>query len=298
MTISKKFYKIFLVIFPVFLVFTFWGCKSKNDIKASHTEKPTPTATVFPSPSATPTHILTTTPSPLSTSSPSDYEDHVYLSYKGKGCCQNLSGKVILTVVFVDDEISVWDAEAIESERIFIQNELVLLTHDAQKYDVQLEIKAEYMHISVDGEVGKPAESPQWLAKIAEKLEISPALEINSILEKKYATDEAPVIFILNRTGRAYASSGKTETWPEFALIYSEEDAFRHELYHLYGAVDFYLYKDALAASKIFLPNTIMSSGTETDPLTAYQIGWADTLSASALSFLESTAHITSKDIT
>ena len=39
-------------------------------------------------------------------------------------------------------------------------------------------------------------------------------------------------------------------------------------------------------------------SGTETDPLTAYQIGWADTLSASALSFLESTAHITSKDIT
>lgn len=298
MTISKKFHKIFLVIFPVFLVFTFWGCKSKNDIKASPTEKSTPTATVLPSPSATPTHILTTTTSPLSTSSPSDYKDHVYLSYKGKGCCQNLSGKVILTVVFVDDDISVWDAETIESERIFIQNELVLLTHDAQKHNIQLEIKAEYLHISVEGEVGKPAESPQWLAKIAEKLEISPSSEINSILEEKYSVEEAPVMFILNRKGRAYASSGKTDTWPEFALIYANEDAFRHELYHLYGAVDFYLHDDALAASKSFLSNTIMSSGTETDPLTAYQIGWTDTLSAAAINFLEKTSHITQKDIT
>jgi hypothetical protein len=63
-----------------------------------------------------------------------------------------------------------------------------------------------------------------------------------------------------------------------------------HELYHLYGAIDYYDYDGegvAKAASKYFPKSVMACAGNSIDDLTAYILGWTDTLSKKANKFLE-----------
>ena len=71
-----------------------------------------------------------------------------------------------------------------------------------------------------------------------------------------------------------------------------------HELLHQFGAIDLYYPKTVSRWSKQLLGKSIMREydGTIVDELTAYLIGWIDSVSEETFAFLQNTAAITSKE--
>lgn len=117
-------------------------------------------------------------------------------------------------------------------------------------------------------------------------------------LERDWGVASAPVVFVLNKPGRAAAYSSYSEGAEEYLTVYSSEySTFCHELLHLYGARDYYYPMAVSDAAATFLPDSIMLSGGTVDELTAYTVGWTKSLGRQAIGFLRATSHLTQKDL-
>ena len=67
-----------------------------------------------------------------------------------------------------------------------------------------------------------------------------------------------------------------------------------HELLHQFGAVDFYFPERVRQTAERYLPDNVMRSRCYVvDDLTAFLVGWRETLSAYVLCFLQDTMWIT-----
>ena len=64
-----------------------------------------------------------------------------------------------------------------------------------------------------------------------------------------------------------------------------------HELLHQFGAIDFYFPREIEAIAKKYIGDSIMcnSSVDTVDDLTAYLVGWKDTVSENSYLFLKET---------
>ena len=65
----------------------------------------------------------------------------------------------------------------------------------------------------------------------------------------------------------------------------------------LYGARDYYFPAAVSAAAGTYLQDSIMSNGKTVDSLTAYTVGWTDTLTMGAKGFLDTVAFLTREDL-
>lgn len=222
---------------------------------------------------------------------PAHLQNHVYLDKRNSGYCEYLTGKVVVTVIFVSDPDGSWTEEAINTAKTDLQAAVSRITSDAAGYGAQVDLSLQYKTAStsvkiVDGNTVDWAESALSSAGLPERRKIS------LYLEDLYGADSAPVVFIANHGGRANANyiSGN-----EYAVLYEDVHPFYHELSHIFGAKDFYFPQDVKKLSETYLPNSIMvdSENGVMEDLTAYLIGWTDTLSSNALEFLEKTAYLT-----
>ena len=99
-------------------------------------------------------------------------------------------------------------------------------------------------------------------------------------------------MFVLNKTGRASASISNVEWITMFHK--SGYNGFQHELLHVFGAKDFYYPKEVEQWATKHFPESIMnSSDEEVDTLTAYLVGWTDTVADNAIAFLKDSIAIT-----
>jgi len=117
-----------------------------------------------------------------------------------------------------------------------------------------------------------------------------------------YMQECMPIIFLLNEGGRAYACANASETYNDYLICFNNStvSSFSHELLHLYGAVDYYYPLAYQEAAQKYFPQSIMfttEEHKEFDGLTAYIIGWTDTLDENARAFLEDTRHIRQEDL-
>jgi len=253
--------------------------ETKAPVKNETTKKPT---------------VTTDTPS---VSSPDDkYRDNVYLNSKDIGGCTTLRDNVLITFIFLNDSESSWDNTSRSSMKTALNSEIKKIESEASSYGVSLSISSDYKNASISSNTGRGSSTDGWVKDACKAAGFSYSDYLNwNIANSHDNIWSAPVVFLINKDGRAYATSSISISAFEFAVIFNDTEALRHELYHLYGAHDYYYPDDAKKlANKHFGENVMLDSDCkEVDSLTAYLIGWTDTPDKAASAFLDATSHFT-----
>ena len=173
---------------------------------------------------------------------------------------------------------------------------------EAASYGVSLDLSMEYHLATVDMELPDD-DTDAWADAALASVGLPPSATASADLEAEYGVDEAPILFYLNHSGRAYALPYQNGNFSEYAIFFNADEGavrYRHELYHLFGAKDFYYPAEVTSVAESYFQNSTMLVSEEavTDDLTAYLIGWTDTPSDSALAFLQDTAYLTPEYMT
>lgn len=214
-----------------------------------------------------------------------DPQGHPLLSCRQGGNVHQLRGNILITVYLVKDKTTSWTPAA-EADYRRAHNEAVqYMEQEALRRQIPLRIHTVYKQIRVSYTC--TVSDWSWSDKLAA---ICPPDSVPGY-------DERPVIIAVNKKLRSFAySKEKTNgilmsASREYCVIGRDDCCFtgstiRHELFHLFGAPDLYMPQKVKAMASRCLPASIMNDGLVTDDLTAYCIGWTDTLSPVALGFL------------
>lgn len=228
---------------------------------------------------------------------PSASKNNVFLNTRDQGISASLTGDVLITTVFVSDKSTSWTKAEMNAIKEGHETMTKAILAEAKAWGVDLKLTLEYRTASVTDNLAT-ASHKDWYEDALKSAGLSATASED--LEKSRKVKEAPVLFYLDLTGRAFASSsaGKSNR-TEYAVFYSGDSGaanYRHELYHLFGAKDFYYPAEVESLGKKYFPNsTMLTAGKDasTDSLTAYLIGWTDQLDATAKTFLSETNWIT-----
>ncbi|MBE6708898.1 MAG: hypothetical protein E7578_06625 [Ruminococcaceae bacterium] len=221
-------------------------------------------------------------------------KDHYYMISKGIGSCEELIGKTLVYFVFLNDAESSWDEAALAATQNELITEMKKLKGEADEHGAELSLFYRFNEASIEGTTGTE-NNDEWKDAAAAALGYSSVLDIQNTIESETEYNSVPVIFVLNKNGRAASSYRYGSTGEESTVLYTNEIAsFRHELFHIYGMRDLYYPDETEAAAEKHLPGSVMldPSGI-VDEFTAYIIGWTDTISDSAKAFLDDTAKLT-----
>lgn len=215
---------------------------------------------------------------------------NVYLAQKECGCCKTLTGDVAISVILVSDDAGQWDEETAANLKTTLETGKTNVLEDAASCEAELSLTFYYYNADLTGEICNTGKKDNWRESALKRAGLPAVSRLHKKLTKQYDAKEAPVIFAFNKPGRAYARRGMGE----YFVMFSDSDAFtfQHELSHIFGAADFYYPKEVKNLAATHLTDTIMITGESVDALTAYLIGWKDTVDDNALEFLKNTKHL------
>jgi hypothetical protein len=224
---------------------------------------------------------------------PKEMRDHVLKGSRGSGISATLTGDVLITVVFVNDPTSAWTADKIASAKAGDAAMAAEIQTQAAAYGAKLKITMEYRQATVN--ITEEADSQSWAERVIANAGLGSISTASAELERTRGVKEAPILLYVNATERSFARPNSTGD-TEYAIIWDyQSGTSMHELFHLFGAPDYYMPRSVKACAQRYCPNSPMLGGSNavTDDLTAYLIGWTDTLSGQALAFLRDTAYVT-----
>lgn len=215
---------------------------------------------------------------------------HYILQRKNSGYSDELVGDVLITFVMVDDPESAWSDEELSLFQSQIPAEAQFLEHEAARYDVDLDIRVQYIQCSVNKAL-KRGDEEAWRNAALKAAGLPRAGKVSKHLKKTFGADQAPVFFCVSRDGRSYASHSRGRIPFEYGIIYREAGACAHELCHQFGAMDYYYPEEIKQLAQKIFPNSIMltSVDRQVDELSAYVMGWTDSPSPDAQRFIEQT---------
>lgn len=225
-----------------------------------------------------------------------DSRTHYYMQRKGIGYCEKLTGDVHILFVWVDDAISAWNDSDKQTVLFELEKGIQMLETQAKAQNVELSFSQEYIESKIDIEAGEFQKD--WKNEALVAAGYKSVGETQQEIEQKRGVSSAPIVFLLNCNGRAYAYSRSLERGAESVALYaSDPSAFAHEILHLYGAVDLYVLDETIELAERLLPQSIMLYGDEIDDLTMYLIGWKTELTPAAAEFLTETQTLTAEYI-
>lgn len=224
---------------------------------------------------------------------PDTYDRHLLMNCKGLGSCHTLTGRVLLTMIMVSDSSAKWTKDALEQYKLEQAVATQKLLREAGQYGADVTIWFNYLECSIDGTVTME-NYHEWATAALAAAGLPPMEEACKHLKELYDVKEAPVFFCVNYPGRSFALEWNAGDYFEYSVLYSEHADYRHELNHLFGATDFYFPDIVSQLADKYLPNSIMKGNEDpvTDSLTAYLIGWTDTLTPEAKAFIDETSWI------
>lgn len=225
-----------------------------------------------------------------------EYTDHLVFQSVNLGSCRELTGDVAIQVVFVDGDEGAWDEKNMDEYKKAMGQAYDQLTRWGRDYGQEVRISLRYAHTAESMDLDF-LDSDAWADHVLNNADL-PARGDDSV----YMQECMPIIFLLNEGGRAYACANASETYNDYLICFNNStvSSFSHELLHLYGAVDYYYPLAYQEAAQKYFPQSIMfttEEHKEFDGLTAYIIGWTDTLDENARAFLEDTRHIRKEDL-
>lgn len=233
---------------------------------------------------------------PLSapTASAGGQEEHFLLADQAVGVCKKLVGDTVISIVRVDVPSAVWDEGSKDRLTRRVDAAAAWLEAQAAAYGASLAVEVRYYTAAADAEPAIDGDSNLWAEQV---------LGSDAALPRFWAEEgqepAGPVLFCLNTIGRDFSLGNRGEDVAEYAVFYCADtiDSLEHELMHLYGASDYYVYEKLEAAARQLCPDSVMlnSDGEKkaVDSLTAYVIGWTDTLDDAAQTMLSATAALT-----
>ena len=227
---------------------------------------------------------------------PSNLMGNVFLGCRGQGDCRSLTGKVLLTVIMVDDSESSWNVLAISDYKKKQAAATAKLQAEAKRYGVSLNIGMHYLRSRIEGTFSIQDFSG-WVSKALRGAGLPQEEEVIPMLRRNAGVKEAAIIFAVNRPGRAFAIARNIQKAFEYTIVYGEDADYRHELLHLFGAKDFYYPADVKKIAEKYFSDSIMMrtyGDVKVDELTAYLVGWTDKVSDKIQRFLTETSWVTS----
>lgn len=225
---------------------------------------------------------------------PMELRDHTFLKSRAQGPCNKLEGSVGITVIFVDDGESSWAQEDMDAYMSAVYADISGMTQDAAIWGRELYASVDTAQCRVTGTVTDEL-TDTFVDPILSAAGL-PTENFHDHLEEELGVEQAPVVFVLNKPGRASAKMGGKE---EYCFLFDDVTAFRHELFHLFGAEDLYYPAEVTAIAESCFTESIMLGydSDAVDDLTAYLIGWSNSLSEDALSFLNQTTWVTEESL-
>jgi len=225
---------------------------------------------------------------------PEALRNHVYLDARGTGSCARFTGDVVLYVVFVNDSKNNWTKDEVTQIQDQVNSTVSRITADAATYNTTLNLSVQYQTATASVALNRDNSLP-WANNVLGSLGLPTDGTANLSLEKTFNCAEVPIIFFTNQGGRSFAINQHSNARIEYSVIYDDPAALYHEITHIFGSHDFYFPSEVQDLAEKHLPNSIMthSETGSVDPFTAYLIGWTDTLSTDALTFVEKTAYLT-----
>ena len=258
---------------------------------ALHTVAPTPLITAAPA--RTPNDWLT----------PGNPYEHYILNGRDCGMNGKMKGRINLICSFVNNSQSHWTDSAVNEMINGVWKDVAYLEQQASRYGVYLKFAVSSDRLTV------PADQEyRWIDYLLETRYQNSAHnlgEVGAYFAKAGNYDQCSFLFYFNTPGRCVCYSAKrpySAGVNEYAIFYpstmDDERSAAHELYHLYGAVDYYFPATVKKAGEKYFPKSSMLIGRrEMDELTAYLIGWTDSYSANALAFMNAVAGVTREEV-
>ena len=239
------------------------------------------------------------------TYSPELFQGHVFLTSRNRGWSKKLVGKVTLVNLMVDDTSAVWASEKdVRALKKDVQEACDVMQKHAGEYGVKLDLHPVYHRVQIECKAGR-TNHDNFREKLPKALGCKTMKEVHEKFKKQYGGDEVALVVMPHHAARSFAfmaDDRSSDKYAEYAMVYEEgwshdrAGTYIHEVFHVFGAVDFYYPEDAVRACERLFPNSIMRySGINRyfDPVTRYLIGWTDRLTKKAKDFLEETKHLT-----
>ena len=222
------------------------------------------------------------------------FSDHVYLDMKNQGNCDELYGKVNVCVILINDPSSSWNTDAQNVLKASLSKQESELENTAAYYGIELDISFSYTVVNIQTEVNTAQYTDDWQNEALAAMGLKGVSQAQLLLDKQ-GGDSNPIVFAINKSGRAYATTTNGTSSETITMFSTDLTAFSHELCHLYGAEDFYYPASVENLANYYIPESIMCRGDKIDSLTAYLIGWDDYLTSNAYNFLYETKDLTNE---
>ena len=240
----------------------------------------------------------TPTPKPTAKAAQgSSSSEHFALKARGWGPCDKLTGDAYIILVFVSTPQHPWTKKVKDRVNNVSWSSIDIMEKEARRYGAKLDLQFGGLDYSVPYEYNRDL---KWYHYIIEEIFHEESIkEVYSYYRKSLHVDTVSMIFLFNSwdTSHTYMTSSDYPHWnEEFCVIFCDtnmhDNYLTHEVLHLYGAIDLYDYNNegVQRVAKKYFPNSDMLTVSHNiDELTAYLVGWTNTLSKKANAFLAET---------
>ncbi len=233
----------------------------------------------------------------LITSCPTAAAEHFALKSRDWGPCRKLLGNAFIILVFVFTPRHPWTAAMKDRVNDVSWSSIAIMEKEAKGYGAGLDLRFGGLDFTVPYEYDKDR---KWYDHIMENhFHRHDIASVIDYYRGSLKQDTVAMIFLFNSWDRSYAYRAGRD-YPgfddEYCVIFCDTDMhdnyLTHEVLHLYGAIDYYDYDHEgvrRVAEKYFPDSDMLRVSHTVDELTAYLIGWTDTLSSKAKAFLQET---------
>ena len=139
---------------------------------------------------------------------PDNLKSNAYLNLRGVGACDKLLGKVHVTVIFVEDDRSIWTEEEKENFQEECENTFKRIESDAKAYGKNLSMESDYRNTKVMFPYTY-SDYSTWADSVLSSLDMSAYADANLSLEREFSSDEAVIMFALNFSGRSFTANSE-----------------------------------------------------------------------------------------
>lgn len=230
-----------------------------------------------------------------------DIKDSFFLSGRNVGASKKLCGNIAVISCLIKYDCLDFMPGTKDDYFNALHQALRWLEGQAKRYNVTL--KLEGYHIDIDAPKNFD-EDRSWTI-IKDYFHSSTMESLQTKYETQFNLDETPFLAVFDKHGRSFAWMQRKAlpySVDELSVISRYKDNFdwrtiAHELLHQFGAVDLYYPQKIQQLADYHLGNSIMGeSMQDLDDLTAYLIGWKDTISYDTYRFLKDTMWYTKSE--
>ena len=220
-----------------------------------------------------------------------------YLTSRGAGASRRLRGKVTILTCFLCRGGKPFPDASRTNYYAALHEAMRWLEDEAKKRGVPLTMNAMQFNVPVPAD----ANPRDGYRLVKDFLHSATAEEAQTRYEARLGVDETPFILVFDEDGRSFAfeESARYASVDELSVVFRYQGKYRwttlaHELLHQFGAQDLYFPAAIREKAETYFHDSIMGIGSPAvDDLTAYLIGWKDTVNAYSYHFLKDTLWMT-----